>query len=179
MQARERVIEGSVHASLIFNALKVEPGLEPLRREWCAGTEIDSPHVLDFSRCVFGMEQVLLPIRRLELSGRLIGQLLAADHAVDQDEAKSSDSNPLKPAPASEIHRAIGQAYDDATAAKQKPPNVKEIVAPVQAILAKDAFEAPGNRIQDLARDPRHADRRRKPGKTIASETRRSTRNIL
>lgn len=79
---------------------------------------------------------------------------------------------PLKPAPDPEIHKAITNAYDSANETGQKPPNLKEIAAPVQAILRNSGYRASGNRIQQLAGDARHNRRRREPGKTVASEKR-------
>jgi hypothetical protein len=76
----------------------------------------------------------------------------------------------LRPAPAREIHKAIAAAYDRAEAADEKPPNLREIVPLVQAILRAGGYDASGRRIQENAGDDRHNNRRRKPGKTVASE---------
>jgi hypothetical protein len=79
----------------------------------------------------------------------------------------------LRRAPDASIHRAIAKEYDAAETTGLRPPNVKEIISPVQKRLELEGSEASGRRIQQLAGDPRHGGRRRKPGKTIASELRR------
>ncbi len=79
---------------------------------------------------------------------------------------------PGRPAPRGPIHEAIEEAYGAAAAVGEKPPNVREIVAPVQAILRKAGYYASGIHIQQLASDVRHSGRRRKPGRTVASEER-------
>ena len=79
---------------------------------------------------------------------------------------------PLRRAPDSEIHKAIAEAYDSEETAGAKPSNLKQIAAPVKAILRKRGYEASGNRIQELAGDTRHVGRRRKRGVTVASEKR-------
>jgi hypothetical protein len=86
MHGRERAIEGvSEQANGIYRELSAqfEGGrLEPLRREWCTDRPgIDRPYVLDFTRCVFALDQVLRLIRRRGDTGRLIGKLLAASRA--------------------------------------------------------------------------------------------------
>lgn len=53
-----------------------------------------------------------------------------------------------------------------------KPPNVKEIIGPVEELLHAKRYEASGNRIAKLAGDPRHKTRRRRPGATLANEKR-------
>jgi hypothetical protein len=83
------------------------------------------------------------------------------------------EKEPLRPAAKSEIHRAIGEAYDAAAVSDDKPPNLKEIAAPVQAILCERGYQASGNQIQQFARDPCYAGRRRKAGATLASEWRK------
>jgi hypothetical protein len=76
-------------------------------------------------------------------------------------------------APEREIQKAITAAYDRAGAAGEKPPNLREIAPPVQAILRAQGYEASGRQIQENARGDPHNNRRRKPGKTVASERRR------
>jgi hypothetical protein len=88
MQARERAVEGwSDQARAIYCVLKAEfeaGRIEPLRRAWCLDPAgVDSP-VPDFSRYVFGIEEVLQLIRRRGDTGKLIGELLAAqDRTAD------------------------------------------------------------------------------------------------
>jgi hypothetical protein len=79
-------------------------------------------------------------------------------------------TEPRRSAPDAEIHKAIKEAYDGAEAIGDKPPNLKEIIRPVQDLLQKNRYEASGRRIQALASDPQHDGRRRKPGVTVASE---------
>jgi hypothetical protein len=75
MQKREsRLVSETAWA--IYHELKAEfeaKRLSPLRREFCA----DEPRMLDFTRCVFGLDQVLTLIRRRGDTGWLIGKLLA------------------------------------------------------------------------------------------------------
>jgi hypothetical protein len=82
MKTRERAAEGwSGEARAIYEALKAQfkaGSLEPLRREWCNDPAHIDPPVLDFSRCSFGIEQVLQLIRHRRDTGKLIGELLAA-----------------------------------------------------------------------------------------------------
>jgi hypothetical protein len=99
-------------------------------------------------------------------------QLPPEGNAAPLKAAPEGNAAPLKPAPDPEIHEAITKAYDSAKKAGEKPPNVKQIAAPVQAILRNAGYQASGNRIQQLASDARHDGRRRKPGKTVASEKR-------
>jgi hypothetical protein len=98
----------------------------------------------------------------------------ARDRELFQPETGSAvpgaAADELRPAPHREIHKAITAAYDQAEAADEKPPNLREIVPLVQAILRAGGYEASGRRIQENAGDDRHNNRRRKPGKTVASE---------
>jgi hypothetical protein len=193
-EARERAVEtwpsitegqGGAEQFLpkaIYYTLKAEfdtGRLKPLRPEWCTDRPgIDPPDVLDFSRCVFGIEQVLPLLRRRGDTGRLIGELLAAaDRTADHPDGQTPASGEaasidLRRAPDPEIHKAITKAYDDAKAAGTKPPNVIEIINPVQALLRAAGYQATGLHIRDLASADQHKKRRRKPGKTIASEKR-------
>lgn len=94
----------------------------------------------------------------------------AAQSAAGQEpspEAPAIDAPldaPLRPAPDEQIHTAIKQAYTDAERGNQKPPNKREAVKPVQAILRRDGFGATGRQIEGLAGDARHKDRRLKRG---------------
>jgi hypothetical protein len=115
----------------------------------------------------------------LELHGCRLPPYPAAETAASARSAGPAtppDSDPavafLKPANDGKIHETITAAYDTAAATGQKPPNIKEIVAPVRAILRKRGYEASGRHIQELAGGARHAGRRRKPGPTVASEKR-------
>jgi hypothetical protein len=83
------------------------------------------------------------------------------------DLPRASDAN---------IHRAIAKEYDAAETTGSKPPNLKEIIIPVQKRLEHEGYAASGRRIQQLAGDSRYNGRRWKPGKTVASESRRNQR---
>jgi hypothetical protein len=92
MKARENALESwpneiepeeRLQPRAIYYALRaeVEAGhLEPLRREWCIDRPgLDPPDVPDFTRSVFGIEQILPLVRRRGDSGQLIRKLLAPD----------------------------------------------------------------------------------------------------
>jgi hypothetical protein len=71
------------------------------------------------------------------------------------------------------IDEAISDSYSESERARQKPPNIKEIVSLVQAKLAAKGYTASGRRIQSLAEADKYKKRRRKPGCTLANEKRR------
>jgi hypothetical protein len=79
----------------------------------------------------------------------------------------------LKLADDDRIHRAISAVYDEIEEAGGKPPNVKEIAAPMQARLRGEGYKASGRQIEHLAGEERHKKRRRAIGNTVASEKRR------
>jgi len=79
---------------------------------------------------------------------------------------------PLRSATDQKIHDAISAAYDQATLSRQKPPNVREVAKPAQAILRATGYDASKNRITNLAEDRRHAERRWPVGKRRTSESR-------
>lgn len=76
----------------------------------------------------------------------------------------------LRPAPEAKIHKAITEVYDAKEASGEKPPNILELPAEVQAVLQSEGYKASCRRIQTLARDAAHASRRRKPGATLKNE---------
>jgi len=78
----------------------------------------------------------------------------------------------LRPAPTPKIIDTITEVYDTAKSTGAKAPNLVEIVKPVQERLRATGYEASGKQIQDLANAKQFEGRRRKPGKTVASETR-------
>jgi hypothetical protein len=75
-----------------------------------------------------------------------------------------------KPAPETRIDEAINAEYDAADQKGLKPPNLKELVAPVQKRLEAQGLHASGRQIQRLADAEKFKKRRRKPGATVASE---------
>jgi hypothetical protein len=76
----------------------------------------------------------------------------------------------LKPAPDRIVIEAIRWAYDAAEDEGRKPPNIKELSAAVQPFLQERGFSASGRHIQQLGEDEEFKRRRRRPGKTVASE---------
>ena len=90
--------------------------------------------------------------------------------------APVASEDELKKASNSKINAEIRAAYDDAERTRQKPPNLVEIVEPVQARLRDQGFKASSAQIQALAEAEEHKKRRRKPGATLASEKRRQDR---
>lgn len=84
----------------------------------------------------------------------------------------ATEGDTWKPAGDRKIHKAITAAYDTAEGAGKKPPNVNEIIKPVQARLRAAGYDASGRHIRELAGDHQHDNRRRKPGTTMASTKR-------
>jgi hypothetical protein len=82
----------------------------------------------------------------------------------------------LIPAPRPKIHKAITTVYDTAKAVGEKPPNVNQVIGPVQALLRADGYSASGHLIRELAGADQYQSRRRKPGRTVASERRQQAR---
>jgi hypothetical protein len=70
------------------------------------------------------------------------------------------------------IRQALTDVYDDKENCYQKPPNVREVVKPVQEKLARSNHSASGQRIQKIASLEPYASQRRPPGRTVASEKR-------
>jgi hypothetical protein len=151
---------------------KVEAGKIQQPPLWQFVYRADEPVELDLTLCVIDIELVLAIARRRKDHGQIIARLLATQDdaamppAVEPDPSPAMSSASMRPAPEAEIHIAIGAVYDKAT----KPPNLKQIAAPVQEALAAAGYEASGRHIQQLAGQPQHAGRRRKPGATLAKE---------
>jgi hypothetical protein len=100
------------------------------------------------------------------LSCATAGQMCKAPDLSSANSAKVEH----RPASDRQIHDAITSVYDTAAEAGEKPPNLNEIVAPVQARLLAGGHKASGRHIKQLAEASHHAARRRKPGRTIASD---------
>lgn len=101
----------------------------------------------------------------------------AGDAAMTADVEPIADqtaSNGLRSAPEEKIHEAIIAVYDAAEVTGEKPPNIKEIVEPVQKKLRAVGYSASGRHIETLAGEDRHKSRRRKPGTTVTSEKSRT-----
>jgi len=93
-----------------------------------------------------------------------------SDASGDENQPRRSQVK-LRPAPDRIVIEAIRRAYDAAEAARSKPPNIKELPAAVQPFL--QGFYASGRRIQQLGDAEEFERRRRRPGKTVASERRK------
>src|SRR5262245_41414882 len=76
----------------------------------------------------------------------------------------------LKPASTAMINEEIRSEYTDAKAAGRKPPNIKEVQAPVQLRLERRGYWASKRRIEHLAKAEEFKEFRRQPGKTVKSE---------
>jgi hypothetical protein len=109
MEARGRAVEGwggeteagawsQSPAKSIYYELKAEAEaghLVSLRREWCTERPgIDPPNLLDFTRCVFGIEQVRSLLQRRGDTGRLIDELLASPPADGNESVASRSARP-------------------------------------------------------------------------------------
>ena len=77
------------------------------------------------------------------------------------------------PAQVASRRKVATSEYDAAEAAGKKPPNIKELAAPVQLRLEEEGFSASKRRIQLLGEAEEFKRRRRPPGKTLASERRK------
>jgi hypothetical protein len=90
------------------------------------------------------------------------------------DTGRDAQSAPtLKKALKSSIDKAIKEEYERAYTNNEKPPNLKEIVSPVQRALRAQGLEASGRQIQTLAEADEFKKLRRKAGATVKSEKRR------
>jgi hypothetical protein len=86
----------------------------------------------------------------------------------------SEDKEPeprLRPATDGQIDRAITRVYDAAEQNQVKPPNVNEVVAPVQAILVEQDRQASGEQIKRIAEAERHKARRLPPGQRFSKRS--------
>jgi hypothetical protein len=77
----------------------------------------------------------------------------------------------LRPASEAKINKTIRDVYDEADRLNLKPPNIKQVIPPVQERLRASGCNASGRRIQKIAEQHKH--RRRPPGATLASERHR------
>ena len=97
-----------------------------------------------------------------------------ANARVDVATGLTPKSDYLRPASYDEIDFAITAVYDEAAQIGGKPPNIKELSKPVQAKLAAIGRAASGALIMEIGDRQEHKKRRRRPGKTIASEKRKA-----
>jgi hypothetical protein len=72
----------------------------------------------------------------------------------------------LAHAPDSEIRKAIRHVYDRATALGEKPPNIVELVKPVDNQLGANGYKADRGEIQQIGNEREFAGRRLRPGET-------------
>jgi hypothetical protein len=70
------------------------------------------------------------------------------------------------------IEDEVLRVYDIADKEGTKPPNIKEVVKPVQARLRQIGQAASATQIRKIAESPEFKKRRRLPGKTLSSEKR-------
>jgi hypothetical protein len=126
-------------------------------RRYEALKDVDWNNLIDWNASRIGRYSDVL-IRRLSLETWL-----------GQPRSTASMPEP-KRAPEAKIDEAIIDTYNKAEGAGNKPPNIKEIIAPVQEALRSQGFQASGRQIQERA--AAFKNRRRKPGPTIASESR-------
>jgi hypothetical protein len=106
------------------------------------------------------------------LDNRLQWWLSTVWESPDLPEIASGAPIRSKPAGLPAIRDAIKAVYDEAERTGEKPPNINEIAAPVQARLIVDGRGASGRQIQQIAEEPEFAARRRLPGPTIAAASR-------
>jgi hypothetical protein len=86
----------------------------------------------------------------------------------------SEDKEPeprLRPATDGQIDRAITHVYDAAEQNQVKPPNVNEVVAPVQARLVEQGRQASGEQIKRIAEAEKHKARRLPPGQRFSKRS--------
>jgi hypothetical protein len=112
----------------------------------------------------------------VRISGRDLWEVRqAAVAAIAAAEIKPDDtSEELRRARDPQIDAAITAVYDKAEKTGAKPPNIRELPEPVQKELREKGRAASGMQIMRLADDEKHRRRRRKPGKTLASEKRKA-----
>jgi hypothetical protein len=140
------------------------------RSETCAGSRTNLTKEF-WSDLLFRADEVLAvwsPEAHANISVPATGDTL--------DREQQRRQRKLRQAPEAAIDKHITAVYDRAQNEGEKPPNVKELVPLVQQSLGNAGFKASGRSIIALAGDPKHEQRRRSPGKTVASEKRRKQR---
>jgi hypothetical protein len=110
---------------------------------------------------------------KLEETGKLEETHKLEETRKLQETPKLEEEIALRQAPELAINNAIEEVYNSAESTGEKPPNLKEIVAPVQATLRNQGFKASSRQIQCLAGADVFKKRRRKRGPTVTSESRR------
>jgi len=95
----------------------------------------------------------------IEGTARDISDQLAIEHQPDESQI------PLRNAPAASIDAAITEAYADAGARGEKPPNINQVVKPVQENLKVKGYHASKYSIQQIASQSKYDGLRLKSGK--------------
>jgi hypothetical protein len=95
---------------------------------------------------------------------------------TDRGHLPSGDPNRLQTATDTQIDQAINAVYEDYEHRNEKPPNVKELVQPVQHKLRDIDLDASGREIQKRAKAFEHC--RWKQGATQAQKRRQQDRKI-
>jgi hypothetical protein len=156
---------------------------EERRRETCVRFKNTAPMGSCWSDLLFESRSILiiwppLNVRKQMESVAEDGTMneRAHHHQITASDASREMEREPRSASDSMIHKIISASYDEAEKQGLKPPNVKEIVAPVQTMLRDKGYQASGRRIQELAQNGMHNGRRRKPGATVASEKRHQHR---
>lgn len=103
-------------------------------------------------------------VTRVKLDSDDLENWLRGLETPGKAEAKRTSRRPS----VQQIRTAIAAAYDEAIQTGKKPPNVVELPAFVNARLIKEGARASTRQIQQLASE--FKDRRRKIGRTVASE---------
>jgi len=176
--ARSRVLYFHPESDAVENRLRLAPGG---LRTWLDFYGADNPVITteilsrcwlprDLCRNWFERQGIAWPAA-FDLPG-----VRRVSTAHREPSVAGPDKISMRSAPTPEIHKAITAAYDNAETGSAKPPNLKEIIKPVQEILSVQGYKASGSQIQKLADAPKHKSRRRPVGKTVASEMRRNSK---
>jgi hypothetical protein len=89
----------------------------------------------------------------------------AEPHLRTVSTTRAKTMEPVPPRAAeTEIRNALQAVYDEAEHRRQKPPNLTEVVRPVQTKLAEQGFSATKRQVQGLADEPAFKQRRLKCG---------------
>jgi hypothetical protein len=90
---------------------------------------------------------------------------------LESEKAKAGgEDQKLRIAPEAQIVKAITAVYEEYKATGKKPPNVRQLVEPVQRKLEAQHLRASGRNIQKLADADKFKALRRRRGKTWTSE---------
>jgi hypothetical protein len=93
------------------------------------------------------------------------------DQATGTREAVPIEPEPKpKNAPEVKIDQVISSEYELAKQKGLKPPNLKEIIRPVQARLRAEGYYASGRQIQKFAEAEKYRVLRRPPGRTLTAD---------